>query len=190
MREYSTKNSKAVKQMRTDASENRLTIIKTARALFVERGPDLSMSEIAKVAKVSRTTLYRNFEDKSDLVLALMVYNLEQIELIAQEMEKDENEFFILIKKTAELQFLFQGLIPYLPDSVAPINNRIVSLMEGPVKRAKEQGLLVEDFDVLTDTALIVTMLGSATLHALEENLEGAMNRAIEFVFKGISPHS
>lgn len=188
MKEYSTKNSKAGKQMRTDASENRLTIINTARALFVERGPELSMSEIAKVANVSRATLYRNFEDKSDLVLSLMVYNLEQLEIFAQKLERDENEFFVLIKKTAELQFLYQGLIPFLPESVDAINNRIVSLMEGPVNRAKSRGILVEDFDVLKDTSLIVTMLGSATLRALDMNLKGSMDRAIKIVFKGISP--
>lgn len=190
MREYSTKNTKSFSAKRIDASANRLTIIKTARKLFKEKGPDTSLSEIAKAAKVSRATLYRNFQDKSDLVFALMLHNMEELNAFAQGMEQDEHEFFILIKKTAELQLHYQGLIPYLPESTDDLNNSIINLMKGPVKRAKERGILMENFDPLTDTALIVTMLGSATLQALEVNLEGMMNRAVEIVFKGISPKS
>lgn len=187
MREYSTKNSKSLDEMRTDASANRLTIINTARILFIERGPDLSMSEIAKAAKVSRATLYRNFEDKSDLVVAMMIYNLDELELFAQELEKNEDEFSIIIKKVVELQFLYQGLIPYLPESSEALIKRLTDLMQGPVERAKKLGILSANFDVLTDTVLVLTMLASAPLKAIDLKHNGMMERAVEIVFKGIS---
>jgi len=50
--------------------ETKRLLVETAFDLFVERGfPNVSMEEVAQAAGVSRSTLYRRFAAKEDLVL-------------------------------------------------------------------------------------------------------------------------
>lgn len=54
--------------------ERRKTIILTAFHLFCERGiEDVPLTEIAKAAKVGETTIYRYFENKTNLVLEAFI---------------------------------------------------------------------------------------------------------------------
>lgn len=65
---------------RADALKNRDLLLRTAQALFVEHGAGaVSMSQIAEAAGVGKGTLYRHFENKRELVEALL--DQEQREL-------------------------------------------------------------------------------------------------------------
>lgn len=53
--------------------ETRTKILAAARALFTQRGLfDTQMLDVARALGMSRTTLYRYFQDKLDLALAIM----------------------------------------------------------------------------------------------------------------------
>ena len=54
--------------LRADAQENRDRILDAARALFSERGLDVSMREVARCAEVGPATLYRRFPTKQALI--------------------------------------------------------------------------------------------------------------------------
>ncbi|WP_149257538.1 TetR/AcrR family transcriptional regulator [Actinomadura sp. K4S16] len=54
--------------MRADAKRNRERIVTCALDLFVERGPGVSMEEIARAADLGVGTLYRHFPDRRALV--------------------------------------------------------------------------------------------------------------------------
>lgn len=50
----------------------RLALLHAARELFLSRGPEVTMGEIAAAAGVAKATLYANFSDKSSLVEAVI----------------------------------------------------------------------------------------------------------------------
>jgi AcrR family transcriptional regulator len=71
------------RKMRADAAENRERILEVAKDAFLASGPDVSMDEIAKLAKVGPGTLYRHFPTRDALVEA--VYRTEVEKLVAAE---------------------------------------------------------------------------------------------------------
>jgi AcrR family transcriptional regulator len=62
----------ARKPLRADAARNVDKIITAARQCFREFGPDVPLQTIATTAGVGPATLFRNFADKEDLVLAAL----------------------------------------------------------------------------------------------------------------------
>lgn len=186
MRNYSVHTNKSLEDMRSDASENRKIILEVAKKLFQTQGPDLSMSAIAKEAKVSRATLYRNFQDKQDLVMAIVHYNLDDLEVYAEEIKEEEDSFFLLLQEAAKQQAQFQGLIPYLPEQRDDLDARIIAMFSEPVKKAMEKGRIAQDFDILTDTVILITMLGNIFLYSFLEKEIGFVERTLEILRKGI----
>ena len=58
--------------LRADAARNVDKIITAARACFREHGPEVPLQTIAVTAGVGPATLFRNFADKEELVLAAL----------------------------------------------------------------------------------------------------------------------
>jgi AcrR family transcriptional regulator len=54
--------------LRVDAQDNRDRVLEAARTLFAERGLDVAMREIARLAEVGPATLYRRFPTKQALI--------------------------------------------------------------------------------------------------------------------------
>jgi AcrR family transcriptional regulator len=59
--------------LRADAARNVDKIITAARQCFRERGPEVPLQTIAVTAGVGPATLFRNFADKEELVLAALM---------------------------------------------------------------------------------------------------------------------
>ncbi|MEV4111114.1 helix-turn-helix domain-containing protein [Nonomuraea sp. NPDC049695] len=64
---------------RADAIRNRAGILRAARKLIAERGPEVGMDEIAAEAGVAVGTLYRHFPTKVSLVSAAMAELADEI---------------------------------------------------------------------------------------------------------------
>jgi AcrR family transcriptional regulator len=66
------------KTLRADAQRNQQQVLDAARALFIERGLDCPLEEIARRAGVGIGTLYRRFGDRDALIKAVLLDALEQ----------------------------------------------------------------------------------------------------------------
>lgn len=62
--------STPLRKVRADAERNRGRVLAAARALFAERGKDVQLPEIARVAGVGVGTVYRHFPTRQALVEA------------------------------------------------------------------------------------------------------------------------
>ena len=60
------------RRLRADAARNSEKILRAARAMYAESGPDASLEEIARRAGVGIATLYRRFPNKEELVRAAL----------------------------------------------------------------------------------------------------------------------
>jgi AcrR family transcriptional regulator len=67
----------ATRTQRSDARRNREVVIDSAIALL-NTNPTASMAEIATASKVGRTTVYRHFPNRDDLLVALFARVIEE----------------------------------------------------------------------------------------------------------------
>lgn len=72
----------AKRPLRKDAEARRLAILAAAETVFAEKGLDVPLEEICAAAGVGRATLYRNFENRIELVKAIMSNNLDKLDVI------------------------------------------------------------------------------------------------------------
>ncbi|NLA66369.1 MAG: helix-turn-helix transcriptional regulator [Leucobacter sp.] len=66
--------------MRADAAQRQRRILTEARHLFAERGHDISLDAIAEASEVGIATLYRNFASRADLIVAVTLDVIADIE--------------------------------------------------------------------------------------------------------------
>ncbi|MFJ1745639.1 TetR/AcrR family transcriptional regulator [Streptomyces sp. NPDC088116] len=71
---------------RADGQRNRVRILEVALHLFVERGPDVPFTEIAKQAGVGVGTVYRHFPAREDLIEAAYRSELDAVCAAAAEL--------------------------------------------------------------------------------------------------------
>jgi AcrR family transcriptional regulator len=69
---------------RSDAARNRARILATARTLFAERGSEVQLPEVARVAGVGIGTVYRHFPTQADLIEAAAELRFAEIEAFAR----------------------------------------------------------------------------------------------------------
>jgi len=67
------------RRVRADRQRNVELLISAARTLFVTRGTDVPLDEIARRAGVGNATLYRNFPTRGDLLVAVYSEEVEAL---------------------------------------------------------------------------------------------------------------
>lgn len=71
---------------RVDAERNRDALIAAAKRLFDDRGPDVSLDEIAKTAKVANATLYRHFPTRAELIVAVYAEEVTELSELSERL--------------------------------------------------------------------------------------------------------
>src|ERR1700754_2874029 len=68
----------ADRPLRADAARNAERILRAARAVYGELGPDAPIEAVARHAGVGERTLYRRFPTKADLIQAALDQNIAE----------------------------------------------------------------------------------------------------------------
>lgn len=114
---------KGHERLRADARRNRDQIVATARTLFVTRGVDTPMEEIASQAGVGVGTLYRRFPDREALIQAVALDVFQRLASTARAAWEEEPDAWSALRRFlrhwAELRLgmLYSALCPGMPDA-------------------------------------------------------------------------
>jgi AcrR family transcriptional regulator len=155
------------RRRRRDAVENRARLLAAAREVFVERGLNVTLDEIAHHAGVGVATMYRNFSSRSELVDAVYRDRSEQLDRIVDEALAQEDSWDGLVSYL-ELMNTFidadRGLravvmtTPEGAEDFAAGRVRRSPGVERLIARAKEDGYLRHDVE-RSDLFLIDVMV-------------------------------
>jgi AcrR family transcriptional regulator len=106
--------------MRADARRNHERLLEAARDVFVERGPDAPLEEIARRAGVGIATLYRRFPDRSLLMHAVVLAALTATAEAAEQSRREHPDALdaLAAYMHAVIDLRTSAVIPTLLDSV------------------------------------------------------------------------
>lgn len=157
----------AQRPLRADAQRNRERILEAASVVFARDGLDASLDQVAAEAGVGVGTVYRRFPERQILIDELFEEKLQRFVELAEECETMNDPFEGLVRFLTEASrmhgedvglrqiVLGPGVTSDLMDKPRQTIGPIVGSL---IKRAKANGDLREDFDVL-DVPLIEFML-------------------------------
>jgi AcrR family transcriptional regulator len=162
--EVRTMNDQLPQILRADAQGNRDRILDAARALFFERGIDVTMRDIARRAEVGPATLYRRFPTKQLLIDEAFADELRACRAIVDDGCADPDPWRGLcsvIERITSLNVQNQGFVdafisanPDL-DAFAAHRAALLRMLTALAGRAQAAGKLRRDF-VIDDLVLIL----------------------------------
>lgn len=151
--------------LRADAARNVDKIITAAHQCFRDHGPDVPLQTIAATAGVGPATLFRNFADKEELVLAALnrQLRLRVGPVIGQALATPDaaNGLFLVIDALMEVASEDANLVTAVAGrrgSLTGITGGMVESVAVLLGRGQRQGTLRSDIS-MTDMIRLLAML-------------------------------
>ena len=185
----------AEKPLRRDAERNRRLILEAAKQLFAERGPNVTLDDIAARAEVGVGTVYRRFADRDTLIDALFTDRIQELVDLAESAFAIEDPWDGLVAfmeghmrmQAADRSFAAVAMSDlHGLDAVLEAKARLQPLATRIIQRAVDAKVVRPDLAV-TDVPLLVLMLGAA-LDATRDLAPDAWERYFAIVLDGLRP--
>jgi len=180
------------RRLRTDAARNAERILRTARLVFADLGPDAPLEEIARRADVRIRTLFNHFPSKAELVRAALDQSItEDLTPAAERALADNDPLHGLVGLIDAAMGLAARELNTLAaarhagtltaEVYAPFYESLTTLAQ----RAQNAGQLRADL-VPDDLPRFMAMLTS-TLWTMNPRTDG-WRRYLELMFEGLTP--
>ena len=164
----------AAPPLRADAARNLELILEAAEEAFAEKGNDACVADIATHAGVGQATIFRRFQTKEDLIVAVFERKLAKVDeaLDAACRKRSAWEGLMgFMKVVTEMQAsdrgVFEGFVEQLKSDPQRLAHKqeMMRRLEGLVERAKDEGTLrpditVDDIHALTSAAAQAATIG------------------------------
>lgn len=176
--------------LRSDARQNRETILAATRDLFAAQGLEVPARELASAAGIGVGTLYRHFPTREDLIDAVLEDALAAFVTVAETALEDDDPWhgFTSFFETAVALHAGNRALMSMIESNAhglqrakAMRRRLRPLLARLVERAKESGGLRADF-----TAQDVLLVFWAVDRAIERAGDLAWRRQLAFLLDGL----
>lgn len=187
-------SSSPARKPRVDASRNRARILAAARTLLAERGDEVQLPEIARVAGVGVGTVYRHFPTQGDLIEAAAELRFAEIEDFARTRLLRAEPGHALagyLQHVGEVLAADRGLSASLEAARRSAGSeprgesraRLEAVVGELIERDRGAGALRDDCTV-ADVYMIVGSI-SATIRSEA----GDWRRLLDIVVDGLRPH-
>lgn len=154
------------RQLRADARRNHERILKSARAVFAESGPDAQIDDVARHAGVGVGTVYRHFPTKEALLAELVRQKFRLFADRAREALDEDGEPFGVIERllrhnaatTAEdagIQYAIASAGKLAWTQAEDEQQELVELTEELLERARRAGSIRPDIRAI-DIAMLM----------------------------------
>jgi AcrR family transcriptional regulator len=173
-----------VTALRADAQRNLTRVLEAAAEAFNERGPDVSVDEIARRAGVGHATVFRRFPTKDALIRAVVRQRLDELAALAETALAAEDPgaaFTEYVWAAMELHARDRGLFECMNQCLKDEKpQEIIALTEQIVGRAQEAGAIRSDLS----PADVPTLIGAVMTAAPADQ----WRPLIEVVLDGLRP--
>jgi AcrR family transcriptional regulator len=180
--------------LRKDAARNRELLIDAAREVFARRGMEASLDDVAKHAGLGVGTAYRHFENKHELLTALMSQTIDQIVDEAERAAQMSDPWQALVsfmEAALTVQARDRGLREVLmgvydPEALDRVHDRLSVPLNEIVLRARRAKAVRNDVEA-SDVGMIITMLCAVAEVAGDTEPE-LWRRYLTMALDGIKP--
>ncbi|WP_138417609.1 TetR/AcrR family transcriptional regulator [Sinomonas gamaensis] len=155
------------KPMRADAARNIEKIITAALECFREDGPHVSLKLVADRAGVGPATLFRNFADKEELVLAAIERQIKvKVEPIAESALDNPDaaagliEVLSAIMQVANDEHHLLSAVAGRRQLLVGLASKLIESLGVLLSRGQEQGTLREELRLLDMVRLVAMLIG------------------------------
>ncbi|MFE9061676.1 TetR/AcrR family transcriptional regulator [Streptomyces violaceusniger] len=152
--------------MRADARRNREQILRAAREVFADQGPDAPLDEIARRAGVGIATLYRRFPHRDDLHRGVAIEVLTALVEAGSRAAAEEDDAQLALRRFmhAALDLKIGSVMPALlgrftaAEILDGVPGDVVDPIDALLLRAQAQGLIRLDV-VFGDITMMIMRL-------------------------------
>lgn len=156
------------KPLRADAARNVDKIITAARQCFREQGPEVPLQTIAATAGVGPATLFRNFSDKEQLVLAALSRQLRlHVDPVAEDALAGMDAAVGLIRiidavmQVASEDANLLGAVAGRRGLLIGITGGLIDSIQTLLERGQGQGSLRRDITIEDMIRLVAMLIGA-----------------------------
>lgn len=153
--------------MRADAARNIEKIITAALECFREDGPNVSLKSVADRAGVGPATLFRNFADKEELVLAAIERQIKvKVEPVAEDALDNPDaaaglvEVLSAVMQVANDEHHLLSAVAGRRQLLVGLAGKLIESMGVLLSRGQEQGTLREELRLLDMVRLVAMLIG------------------------------
>lgn len=187
----SARSAGSERPLRADAQRNRERLLEVAAEAFAERGPDVSVDEIASRAGLGMGTLYRHFPTKELLLAAVVRQRLLALRDATEAFASAEDTAAALtgwltallghVQQFAALAGPLRCALSDADPTLAAIHEEIMTTGARILRRAQQGGEARADVDAADLVATVVTL---ATAPAQQD--PDASRRMLALVLRGV----
>jgi AcrR family transcriptional regulator len=198
-------------------AETRRRILAAAREIFLRDGfAETNLNDVARNAEVGKGTLYRHFENKADLYVAMLTEKPERFfDTVREQVDHGASvpeqlrqiadcyvDFWLAHPETLRViwavqnQDLIGGLSPALLERLGALFERPLRDLEALIRSGVERGELrpcdpwnTANVLTLTGNAIVVPMVNGD--HAMvDRDLRAIFRQAVDLLLAGLAPPS
>lgn len=175
--------------LRKDAADRRAALLRAAAEVFAQEGIDTPLDRIAERAGVGRATLYRNFANRTEIALAVL---LDEVTTLGDRFAEAGGpdafpDFLAALSASLNRNTALGGVVRAAPSSeiLPPLRQALVTAATPALRASQAAGVVREDIKP-ADIRILSAMLGAALHNAAPPERNALARRSLSLVLDAV----